>query len=283
MPHQTEDQETHPPKRSSSEALAAYFDWHALAGVEDLIGPEPTGAYALSAAAAKAPPKAKPTPQRTGAAPAAALITGDEAAQQAAVAAAACTTTEELFAAIAAFDGCSLKQGARNTVICDGVPGADLMVVGEAPGKDEDRIGKPFVGRAGKLLDKMLAAIGRARETDVFISNVIFWRPPGNRTPTEAERAICLPFIERLIDLNRPKVLIFAGGVSAKTLLRTETGIMRLRGAWRDYETPGGLTIPAMPLYHPAFLLRQPAQKKAAWRDLLAVQARIGTAGLTND
>ena len=145
------------------------------------------------------------------------------------------------------------------------------MIVGEAPGADEDRQGKPFVGRAGQLLDKMIGAIGLDRDK-VYITNLLFWRPPGNRTPTTAEVASCLPFVERQIELIAPEVLIFAGGASAKALMNTSTGILKLRGRWAAYQHAGLVRpIPAMPTLHPAYLLRQPAQKRLAWRDLLAL------------
>ena len=154
--------------------------------------------------------------------------------------------------------------------------GAPLLVIGEAPGKDEDLIGKPFVGRAGQLLDRMLAAIGRSRKENVLISNVIYWRPPGNRTPAQAEIAVCKPFVERLIDLTAPKAIMLAGGVPTQALLGA-SGIMRARGLWRDIDLPSGRSFPALPVFHPAFLLRQPAHKRLAWRDLQSLAARLTT------
>jgi DNA polymerase len=159
-------------------------------------------------------------------------------------------------------------------VFADGVPGADLLVIGEAPGRDEDRIGKPFVGRAGQLLDRMLAAIGRSRQSDTLISNVIFWRPPGNRTPTQVEIAICRPFVERLIELTAPKAVLLAGGAPLAALTGI-TGIMRARGVWRDIETASGARFPALPMFHPAFLLRQPASKRLAWSDLISLERKL--------
>jgi len=180
-----------------------------------------------------------------------------------------------LAAAIAAFDGCPLKrQGARQAVFARGNPTAPVMVIGEAPGAEEDRQGEPFVGRAGQLLDKMLAAAGL--EGQVFITNTVYWRPPDNRTPTHAEQAVCAPFVERAIALVRPRVLLLAGGASAKGMLRRGEGILTLRGNWFDW-TPvrGGDAIPAMPTLHPAFLLRQPLGKKKAWQDLMTLSARL--------
>lgn len=181
---------------------------------------------------------------------------------------------EELRQILAEFDGCNLRFTAKNLVFSDGNPEAPLMLVGEAPGRDEDLEGLPFVGRSGQLLDRMLAAIGHDRGS-AFIANVIPWRPPGNRTPTPQETEICRPFIERMIELVNPKVLVNLGGPSAKTLLNTTEGILRLRGNWKVHTTASGIAIPAMPTLHPAYLLRNPAHKKLAWRDLLEVKAKL--------
>lgn len=181
-----------------------------------------------------------------------------------------------LKAVVESFDGCNLKFTARSSVFADGNPEARIMLIGEAPGRDEDEQGLPFVGRSGQLLDKMLAAIGLDR-TKVYITNVLPWRPPGNRTPTSAETDICLPFVERHIELAAPDLLVFVGGSSAKTMLRTTTGIMSLRGKWQKI-TIGDREIPAMPCLHPAYLLRAPNHKALAWRDLLAIKAKLGEA-----
>ena len=187
-------------------------------------------------------------------------------------------TLDELREHMARFEGCNLKFTAKNTVFADGNPDAAVMLVGEAPGRDEDVEGLPFVGRSGQLLDRMLAAIGLDR-TSVYIANVIPWRPPGNRTPTPHETEICRPFIERQIELAGPKVLITLGGPSAKLLLNTAEGILRLRGNWRAHVTASGVSIPTMPTLHPAYLLRNPAHKKLAWRDFLEVKARLRQLG----
>jgi uracil-DNA glycosylase family 4 len=192
--------------------------------------------------------------------------------------AASASTLEELRQHMAGFDGCNLKFTAKNLVFADGNPNADLMLVGEAPGRDEDLEGLPFVGRSGRLLDRMLAAIGLDRNA-AYIANVIPWRPPGNRTPTPHETEICRPFIERQIELVNPKVLVNLGGPSAKTLLNTTEGILRLRGNWRVHTTAWGIAIPAMPTLHPAYLLRTPAHKKLAWRDFLEVKAKLKAVG----
>ncbi len=181
----------------------------------------------------------------------------------------------ELREALASFEGCSLKHTAMNLVFADGNPEAKLMLVGEAPGEDEDRLGKPFVGASGRLLDRMLAGIGLDR-TRVYISNILPWRPPGNRSPTQAEIALCLPFIEKHIALVNPQVLVLLGGTAAKSVLSRAEGITRLRGQWFDFR-PAGTTqiLPTMATYHPAYLLRSPIHKREAWRDLLTVKQRL--------
>jgi len=216
--------------------------------------------------------KVPDAPART--APAIAAVPDEAQALLARQMAASASTLDELRQHMAAFDGCNLKFTAKNLVFADGNPDADLMLVGEAPGRDEDLEGLPFVGRSGRLLDRMLAAIGLDR-TSAYIANVIPWRPPGNRTPTPHETEICRPFIERQIELVNPKVLVNLGGPSAKTLLNTTEGILRLRGNWRTHTTASGTVIPAMPTLHPAYLLRTPAHKKLAWRDFLEVKAKL--------
>jgi uracil-DNA glycosylase family 4 len=198
------------------------------------------------------------------------------AVAQAQALAAAADSLEALAAAIAAFDGCPLKfEGAASqAVVWRGEPTAPLMVIGEGPGADEDRQGQPFVGRAGQLLDKMLAAAGLAGR--VLITNTVFWRPPGNRTPTPAEQAVCAPFVERAIALVQPKMLLLVGGASAKAMLKKDEGILSMRGRWHEWRSADGtMELPAMPTLHPAFLLRQPAAKKRAWADLLTLTERL--------
>jgi DNA polymerase len=183
--------------------------------------------------------------------------------------------------ALQQFDGCALKKTATNLVFADGNPTADVMLVGEAPGADEDRQGKPFVGVSGQLLDRMMAAIGLDRST-FYITNVCFWRPPGNRKPTEAELAAQLPFVTRHIELVRPKILVLVGGSSAQGLLGLNDGITRLRGRWFDYASSNlPKPIPTIPIFHPAYLLRQPGLKREAWRDLLKLRQRLS--GLSNE
>lgn len=183
-------------------------------------------------------------------------------------------TLPELKAALESFQGCALKQTAMTTVFADGNVEADLMLIGEAPGADEDRQGLPFVGTSGQLLDNMLYAIGKTRQKDFYIANVIPWRPPGNRPPTVEETKVCLPFIRRHIELKKPKVLIFVGATAAKTLLGTKEGMSKLRGKWFDYAVTEeeASIIPATVLFHPSYLIRSPGQKKHAWADLLKIE-----------
>jgi uracil-DNA glycosylase family 4 len=219
-----------------------------------------------------AAPAAKSAPQsasRNSGLPAA----PDAAIRDAGKLAANATSLDELRKAIESFEGCALKTTAMKTVFADGNPQARIMFVGEGPGAEEDREGLPFVGRSGKLLDRMMAAIGLDR-TSAYIANIIPWRPPGNRTPTPQESAICLPFIRRQIELVNPDILVCLGGPSATTLLEVREGITRSRGRWFDYDT-GARKIKAIALFHPAYLLRSPAHKKLAWQDLLAIKRAL--------
>lgn len=200
-------------------------------------------------------------------------IAGDSAETAQTIAQSA-KTLDDLRLAMQEFDGGLLKRSAKNLVFADGTAGAPLMIIGEAPGADEDRIGKPFVGVSGQLLDKMLSAAGMSRETNVYISNILPWRPLGNRAPDDAVTAMCLPFIRRHIELAAPKLILMLGGVAAKTLLGTTEGITRLRGRWKSLPVADN-TIPALPIYHPAYLLRQPHLKGLAWRDFLAAKHKL--------
>jgi len=221
------------------------------------------------------PPPATPRVAQAAPLPTAALSPLDRVRATAREEAQAAQDLASLRRVLENFEGCPLKATAMNLCLSDGNPEAKIMIVGEAPGADEDRQGKPFVGRAGQLLDKMIGAIGLDR-SQIYITNLLFWRPPGNRTPTTAEVAACLPFVERQIELVAPELLVFAGGASAKALMNTGIGITKLRGRWTRYWHEGlPQPIPALPFLHPAYLLRQPAQKRAAWRDLLSLKAVI--------
>lgn len=197
------------------------------------------------------------------------------AVEQARHLAAAAPDLEALKAAIAAFDGCPLKfEGARQSVFGRGAPDAPLMVIGEGPGPEEDARGEPFVGGPGQLLDRMLGAAGLTDR--VFITNTVFWRPPGNRTASPQEQAICAPFLERAIELISPKMLLVLGAPAAKSILKRDEGILSLRGRWFEWRSESGnRELPAMPTLHPAFLLRQPGAKKKAWSDLLTLTERL--------
>ena len=273
-------------KRGSemSESPLEALRWHVEMRVDELIDDGPINRYAVAykpavtasaaapAASAPTPPEAAQASPRQASGP---TLAPSEGARDAIAVAAGAQSVEDLRARLEGFEGCALKFTATNTVFADGQPGADLMFVGEAPGVDEDRQGLPFLGASGQLLNRMLAALGRERSS-IYITNILFWRPPGNRSPTAAETAACLPFVRRHIELARPKVLVFLGGSAAKTMLDRSEGIMRLRGKWFDFMSDGlDEPIPAMPTFHPAFLLRQSAQKREAWRDFLAVQEKL--------
>ena len=204
-----------------------------------------------------------------GTAPPSEIMEAREAAREA-------PTLAALHRAMAAFDGCPLKATARQACPGEGPIGAPLMFVGEAPGREEDEAGRPFVGRSGRLLNKMIEAIGLKRE-EVYITNVIPWRPPGNRTPSPIETATCEVFVRREIALVGPKLLVPLGGPSAKTLLKNDAGIMRQRGRWTRYVPETGEAIDALAMFHPAYLLRTPAEKRRAWQDLLALRERLET------
>ena len=261
------------------ETALALLRWYVEMGVEEAIGPEP--ANRLDPSLLSEPPEPSVTPRPpvvrggTAAPPRALAESNAEAAQSARRLVADAETVAALAALVTGFEGCALKQTATNTVFADGNPAAPVMIIGEAPGADEDRIGRPFVGRAGQLLDRMLAAIGLDRQS-VLITNVVYWRPPGNRTPTTAEIASCLPFVLRHVALVRPKVLVLCGATAAGALLPHGQGITRLRGRWFSLKIPDlAEPVPTLPMFHPSFLLRTPERKREAWRDLLALRARL--------
>ncbi|MGH7048465.1 MAG: uracil-DNA glycosylase [Stellaceae bacterium] len=258
-------------------AALALLRWYVELGADEAITDTP--ANRLAPPQPPAAPAERPLPLATSRPVAAPPVnftdSSAEAAQSARAAAAAADTLAALEAAISEFDGCALKRTATNTVISDGNPAAPVMLIGEAPGAEEDRIGRPFVGRAGQLLDRMLAAIGLDR-SGVLITNVIYWRPPGNRTPSADEIAACLPFVLRQVALVRPQVLVLAGGTAARALLPPGPGITRLRGRWFDLAIPGlDRPVPTLPMFHPSFLLRSPERKREAWHDLQALRRHL--------
>jgi DNA polymerase len=276
------------PMGSERDQALADLAWLVEAGADEALGAAPvdrlaarpaTTAAVAPAAPHAAPPKAPPARSAATAAaeapPAAPLSSTEEALTTARDLARAAASLEELEAALAGFEGCALKQTAMNLVFADGNPKARVMIIGEGPGAEEDRQGLPFVGASGQLLDRMLAAIGLDRSS-AYITNLLFWRPPGNRTPTGTEIAACLPFVERHIELVDPGYLLLVGGISAKTLLGRSQGILKLRGHWAHYQHAGmARPIPAMASLHPAYLLRQPGQKRLAWRDFLALREAL--------
>jgi DNA polymerase len=255
------------------------LDFYLEAGVDALVGEEPVDRFAPEPApvAARAPLARPPDTEIKGQmAQPAAPQAPDEAAMAARAAAKSAKTLDELRAILEKFDGCALKATATQLVFADGNPSAKVMFVGEAPGRDEDIEGLPFVGRSGKLLDRMLAAVGLDR-TSVYIANVVPWRPPGNREPSLHETEVCLPFILRQIELVDPDILVCMGNPSAKTLLGLKEGITKTRGRWFTFNT-GKREIRAIPTFHPAFLLRSPLQKRFAWRDFLAIKKELDKA-----
>ena len=261
-------------------SAADLLRWYADAGVDVAIDEEPHNRFEErppETAPAPPAPRVPPAPPASRPRPApdvlATATTTAETARAARETAAAAPNLEALRQALESFEGCGLRRTATQLVFADGNPQGRVMLVGEAPGREEDRQGLPFVGRSGQLLDRMLAAIGLDR-TSVYIANVVPWRPPGTRTPTPQETAACRPFIDRQIELASPEILICLGGAAAKELLATSDGILRLRGKWRTFRA-GQVTVRTMATLHPAYLLRQPAQKRLVWRDLLAVKEAL--------
>jgi uracil-DNA glycosylase len=281
-------------------ALTALLGWYRDMGVNEALGgapvnwldrgdaapggafslrrrPEPTPAapapVAVTSPQPRRSPASLPAPSQPSPRPFAAVLP-DAAIMGARTAARAAQSLSELADTLAGFDGCSLKATAKNLCFYRGRPQASLMLIGEAPGRDEDLEGKPFVGRAGQLLDRMLAAIGLS-ERDAHITNIVYWRPPGNRTPTPQEAQACRPFLERQIELVAPTIILLLGGAAAKHILGVADGIMRIRGKWRELEI-GNSKARALATLHPAYLLRTPAAKRLAWRDLLTLKAALG-------
>jgi uracil-DNA glycosylase family 4 len=250
------------------ETVQALLAWYAAMGADEAIGDMPVDCFAAPAAAASTPPRVQPR-RRPVAAQATAAAGGGSRIDLSQA-----NTLATLEAMVAAFEGCALKRTAKSLCFKRGRDDARIMLIGEAPGRDEDLSGKPFVGRAGQLLDRMLDAIGLAEE-HVYITNTVYWRPPGNRTPTPEEVEACAPFLARQIELLSPQVLVLLGGAAAKNILGVAEGIMRLRGKWLNHRS-GGRDIATLATLHPAFLLRNPEHKRLVWRDLLSVKERLG-------
>lgn len=283
----------HDSNMTDSDAMLAALQWQIAMGADECLADAGVDRYALverhaeerrnAAQAAVAAAQSAKQPQPAAARPglsANAPLGAAEAAAESRKLARACNSLDELREAVEKFEGCALKQTASNTVFGDGNEATDIMFIGEAPGQDEDRQGKPFVGVSGQLLDRMLSFIGLTREK-FYITNALYWRPPGNRTPTDGEVATCLPFLERHIELVDPKILVFVGGRSAKTFLNTPEGITRLRGKWKDYKSDEMTTaLPSMAIFHPAYLLRNSEQKRLVWRDLLSLKRKMDELGI---
>ena len=286
------------------DAAATLLEWYAAMGVDVTLADAPVDRFAESAKAkeaaesraarrqqAVAPRGPAPTvdlaPQGAGVRPLSpmgqtAQVPTEATVMEARTAAQSAKTLDELKALIQAFDGCNLKLTAKNTVFADGNPAAKLMLIGEAPGRDEDIEGRPFVGRSGQLLDRMLHAIGYGRAEHAYIANVIYWRPPGNRDPSDVEVAICRPFILRQIELVDPELIVFLGAQPAKALLggdAVKQGINKLRGRWCELEV-GTKRFKALPTFHPAYLLRTPIKKREAWRDFLTAKVFLENGGM---
>ncbi len=244
----------------------AMLDWQIELGADEAICDAPVDRYALDSAP---PAAAQAAPARAAAAEAVPAAPAADPVGDASRAAAASADLPALRAAMEAYPHCDLRRGARQLVFSDGVPGAPVMILGEAPGREEDIEGRPFVGQAGQLLDRMLAAIGLSRTESVYITNVVPWRPPGNREPTQAEIAMMRPFVARHVELAAPRILVVMGNVSADAVLG-KRGILRLRGTWDQ-----AFGRPVLPMTHPAYLLRTPAAKREAWADLLDIKAKL--------
>jgi uracil-DNA glycosylase family 4 len=255
--------------------MLAVLDWYRAAGVDIAVGEEPVDRFAQR-------PPARAVPQSVSAAPTAeqpaqAPVLGGDPAEARSLAASA-QSLDQLQALLGSYDGCGLKLRATQLVFADGNPEAEIMLIGEAPGAEEDRQGKPFVGRSGQLLDRMLAAIGLDR-SKVYIANTVPWRPPGNRTPTPEEMALCLPFLHRQVELVAPRLVMTLGGPAMQTVFATTNGIIKMRGKWSSV-TIGNHVVDAIPTLHPAYLLRNPAAKQQAWKDMLSLKLRADELGI---
>lgn len=258
------------------EEMLSVLEWYRAAGVDIAVGEEPVDRFAQ-----RPPPRATPVPapqaERAAERPAPMLALGGDPAEARALAAQA-QTLGELQAILGAYDGCGLKLRATQLVFADGNPEAQIMLIGEAPGAEEDRQGKPFVGKSGQLLDRMLGAIGLDR-SKVYIANTVPWRPPGNRAPTPEEIALCLPFLQRQVELVAPRIVVTLGGPAMQTVFQTTAGIIKMRGKWSTVSI-GAHGVEAIPTLHPAYLLRNPAAKQQAWRDLLNLKMKMVELGL---
>ena len=261
---------------------AAMIEWLVEMGADEIVGDLPMNRLATAKAPEAEARRPAPVPSVQ---PKAVIgqfrstsVSQAQGSSDASQMAAECMTLSDIEQALMRFDACPLKKTATNLCFADGNPEAEVMLIGEAPGRDEDIQGKPFVGRSGQLLDRMLQAIGLSRhgetpQNSVYISNVIFWRPPGNRTPTDQETLMCLPFLRRAIEIKQPRLLVCLGATPTQRLIGRSEGILKLRGRWFDFASSQG-SIPLLATLHPAYLLRQPAQKRLAWRDFLSLKQK---------
>lgn len=265
---------------TGSEDPLAHLQWYLDSGVDECMGEVSVDRFALSehvSSPAEKPPSDTGQPSSSGPIQkprAAQMVPNEQIIDQAKKLAQSCNSLSELEAALKDFNGCSLKKTATHTLFADGNPDSSIMVIGDAPGAEDDRKGKVFCGPGGDLLDKMFGAINLNRQDHLYLTHLLPWRPPGNRKPTDSEVAICLPFIRRHIELFNPQLIILMGGLPASSLLGEDLTITRLRGKWKKYPVMDK-DAPAMALYHPAYLLRQPQGKADAWKDLLAIKARL--------
>lgn len=274
----TENRFNDMPNHIEERDILSLLQWYMDSGVDETIDDLPQDWFEHARSLKKTTaPKPPSQARQSGIIPKkiAPMASVEHIAQEAMRLAASCNSLSELNDVIKDFNGCSLKNIATNTVFSDGNPDSDIMVIGEAPGVDEDRYGKAIIGENGQMLDRMFKAIGLSRENDFYITNILPWRPPGNRKPLAEEITICLPFIRRHIEIFNPKILILLGGISANSLMNSDLGIARLRGKWLEYDLCGKI-IPVRPLFHPAYLLKQPKAKADTWKDLLEIKAKIG-------
>jgi DNA polymerase len=251
------------------------LDWFILSGADECTGDSPINWFEISAKSITAPrvkaPERKRIPPTAASQP---IISAAETIKKAEMTAQKAASLEELEESLKIFTGCTLKNTAANTVFADGNKSSRIMIIGETPNSEEDRIGFPFLGKEGELLEKMLRAIGLDRAQDYYMTNILPWRPPGNRRPAESEISICMPFIKKHIELFNPQIIILLGGLPSRNLINASEGIIKTRGKWHNYDL-GEQKIPMMAIFHPNYLLRQPLSKRAAWKDLQKIKMKI--------
>ena len=260
----------------NTQELKEILEWYICAGVEETAGDEPFAQVLPTKSISPLPARETASQKTQSERPATTVLSQavNDACQNARQQCQNINTLEELKKLVEGFDGCALKLTASNTVFGEGSPKARVIFIGEAPGADEDRMGRPFVGKSGQLLDKMMSAVGLNRE-NCYITNVLPWRPPGNRTPTDGEVAVCLPLLLRQIEIIKPDFLFLMGASAAGAVLNVQDSISRLRGHWLEYQGSDGCKIECLASFHPAYLLRNPAQKAKAWTDFLRLKQKL--------